>query len=191
MDTPDAARVGSTVAHWARAVSTGVRHTRRGDPLGEVLREEDRLLVERLYPGLRRFAAAVHPSGVDPDDLVQEALVRVLAHGPLRDLGFPAAYLRRTILNLAANQHRRSARALRALARLGRGVPVRDDYPSDLADLMRLPPRARAVLYLSAVEGLTYAEIAAVLGGSEGSARMAASRARRRLAARVAREGLT
>lgn len=153
-----------------------------------MLDEQDRRRLEYLYPQLRRFAAVVHPAGTDPDDLLQDAIVRVLARGGLTDVGAPVAYLRRTMLNLAANQHRRTSRHLRALARLGRGSEMHDRYPSELADLMRLPPRARAVLYLSAVEGLTYAEIAQVLGGTEGSARMAASRARRRLAAALAGE---
>lgn len=43
---------------------------------------------------------------VEPDDLVQEALARVLRKGPISDLDNPLAFLRKTILNLASNQRR-------------------------------------------------------------------------------------
>lgn len=33
------------------------------------------------YPRLRRFAAVVAPPTIDPDDLIQDALVRVLGAG--------------------------------------------------------------------------------------------------------------
>jgi len=38
----------------------------------------DNDLIEEIYPALHRFAAVVAPRGDDPDDLVQEALVRTL-----------------------------------------------------------------------------------------------------------------
>lgn len=54
------------------------------------------------YPALRRFSAVVGPYECDPDDLVQEAVARVLKHYRLDELDQPMAYLRRTILNLAS-----------------------------------------------------------------------------------------
>lgn len=47
--------------------------------------EESRLFAQ-LYPGLRRFAAVVGPTEVDPDDLAQEAVARVLRHHRLTEL---------------------------------------------------------------------------------------------------------
>jgi RNA polymerase sigma factor (sigma-70 family) len=52
---------------------------------------------------------------------------------------------------------------------------------SDVSDLLALAPRARAVLFLSAVEGYSYEEIGGAVGCSEAAARKIASRARRRL----------
>ena len=49
-------------------------------------------LSRELYPKLRRFAAVVGPSEVDPNDLVQEALVRVMQHQPLSSLDHPSAW---------------------------------------------------------------------------------------------------
>lgn len=40
----------------------------------------DAALIRSLYPTLRRFAGAMGPAEVEPDDLVQEALVRTLRH---------------------------------------------------------------------------------------------------------------
>ena len=34
-------------------------------------------IVDDLYPSLRRFAAVAAPSDLDPDDLLQEAMVTV------------------------------------------------------------------------------------------------------------------
>lgn len=150
---------------------------------------EESRLFSQLYPGLRRFAAVVGPIEVDPDDLLQEAIARVLRHHRLTELNEPGPYLRRTIVNLAANQRRQFARMHRALGRLQAGVtPARDPYPSDLAELMELSPCERAVLYLAEVDGYRYAEIGRMLGCSEVAARKRALRARRRLHAVIVRE---
>ena len=144
--------------------------------------DEETRIFERLYGSLRRFAAVVGPIEVDPDDLLQEAVARVLRRHRLTELAEPGAYLRRTIVNLAANHRRRFAIRRRALERLKASSPsAGDQYPSDLSDLLRLPPRERAVLYLSEVEGYRYAEIGQMLGCTEVAARKRALRARQRL----------
>jgi DNA-directed RNA polymerase specialized sigma24 family protein len=158
---------------------------RAGDrePVGGV-GAADRAIVTALYPSLRRFAAVVGPIEVDPDDLVQEALYRSLRIAPLTSLDDPGAYVRRSIVRLAANERRRLGRRRLAMARLAsrdHGGGTGDAYPSDLSDLLRLEPEDRAVLWLAEVEGASYAEVAAVLGCTEGAARTKASRARRRL----------
>lgn len=150
---------------------------------------ETRLFVQ-LYAPLRRLAAVVGPIEMDPDDLLQEAMVRVLQHRRrLTELERPGPYLRRTIVNLASNHRRSLAIRRRALQRLGTSAaPSRDVYPSDLTDLMRLAPRDRAVLYLSEVEGYRYAEIARMLDCTEAAARKRALRARQRLQAAMVGE---
>ncbi len=148
----------------------------------------DRELIAELYRPLRRFAAVVAPPEVDPDDLVQDALVRTLRRGGLAGLDAPLAYLRRAMLNLASNHRRRLGRGRRAVVVVGAADQAAPAYPSDLADLLALPVDARAVLYLTAVEGYTYAEVAEVLGCTEAAARQRASRARRRLRHLLAEE---
>jgi RNA polymerase sigma factor (sigma-70 family) len=141
--------------------------------------DDDRLFA-RLYPGLRRFAAVVAPREVDPDDLLQEATARALRRGPLVGLDNPEAYLRRTMVNLASNERRRLGRWRRARTRL---TPAAEEvaaasYPSDVSDLLALPPPARAVLWLADVEGWTFEQIGELLGCRPEAARARASRAR-------------
>lgn len=135
---------------------------------------------------MARFAAVVGPIEVDPDDLLQEAVARVLRRRRLTDLAEPGAYLRKTMVNLASNQRRSFAREWRALVRfVASAQPVGDIYPSDLNELLGLSPRERAVLYLSEVEGYRYSEIGDLLGCSEAAARKRAMRARRHLYTQV------
>ena len=143
--------------------------------------DDGRALIHELYPSLRRFAAVVGPAEIEPDDLVQEALLRVLEHGSLGELDNPTAYLRRTMFNLASNHRRQMGRNRRASHRVVVPDSYVPSYPSDVAELLRLTPRVRAVLYLVSVEGRSFAEVAEVLDCSETSARAAASRGRRKL----------
>ena len=144
--------------------------------------------VAELYVPLRRFAAVVGPVDSEPDDLVQEAFVHAMRLRPLDEYDNLGAYLRRVILSLAINQRRRASIGRRVIEqwRHSRGDVVQPTYPSDLADLLRLSPDARAVLWLVDVEGLPFREVAAIVDCSEATARARAVRARRVL--RVALE---
>ncbi len=141
----------------------------------------DRRLFEQHYESLRRFAAVTAPRDVEPDDLLQDALVRVLSHGPLSDRDHPVAYLRRTIVNLAIDHARRRDTRRAAMSRYASSRAVVDLYPSDLDILQELSPRARAIVYLSEIDGYQYSEIASMLGCNEAAARMGGMRARRKL----------
>jgi RNA polymerase sigma-70 factor (ECF subfamily) len=140
------------------------------------------------YPTIRRFAAVVGPADVEPDDLVQDAFVRVLRRG-IDDIANLDAYLRRTVLNLSSNERRRWSRRQRAYRQ---ERVVSETVPAtfvDVADLLRLAPDVRAVLWLAEVEGWTHAEIAGLLGCTEEAARARASRGRRRLRLALVEEG--
>ncbi len=157
---------------------------RERSPLDDEIEMElatDASVVAELYGPLRRFAAVTAPVESDPDDLVQDALERALRRGPLSSLENPRAYLFRTILNGASNQRRGSGRARRALNRLAEPDGALPSYPSDVSELLRIPARQRAMLFLREVEGFTYPEIAVLLGISEASVRKASQRARAQL----------
>jgi len=162
-----------------------VESTRRGQTSDPT--DED--IFRPVYPAMRRFAAVAAPSDVEPEDLLHDALVQTLRRHRLSDLDDPCTYLRRAMLNLAANHRRRSAsrwKALRFLA--GSWSESEESYPSDLSELNWLSPLQRTVLYLSEVEGYRFGEIAQMVGCSEPAARMSATRARRRLRAALAEE---
>jgi RNA polymerase sigma factor (sigma-70 family) len=153
----------------------------RGDAALVVTDDE---LFGRLYPALRRFARVVGPPETDPDDLVQEAVGRALRRGPLTALDDAGSYLRRSIVNVSSNERRRLGRWRRARQRVeiregAAGEPA--SYPSDLADLLRLPPATRAALWLVDVEGRSFDEVAELLGATPEAVRARASRARRAL----------
>jgi len=154
---------------------------------------EEWQIVSDSYPSLRRFAAVAAPFDLEPDDLLQEALVAVMRNHRLTELDHPVAYLRRTILNAAAAHSRRMVRrrvALRRYAASETSVAT-PAYPSDLTELYRLSPRERAALYLHEVEGYRFSEIASMLGCTETAAKKASSRARRRLAVELSAGGTT
>lgn len=142
-----------------------------------------------LYPQLHRVACVAAPADVDPDDLVQDALVNYLRLDNPDIVHSPRAFLTTTIVNLAANERRSWSRRRSAVARMSASGHARDNFPSDLADLLALPPRERAVLYLHHVDGLPYDEVAELVGCTPAAARKAAQRGRRRLADTLAEEG--
>jgi RNA polymerase sigma-70 factor (ECF subfamily) len=151
---------------------------------------DDGELFRSIYPALNRLACVVCPSERDPEDLVQEALVRTLRRGPLIELDAPLAYLRRVVVNLAANERRSLGRLRKASPRL---AAVDDGetpaYPSDVALLLELGPLDRAAVWLSAIEGQTAEHIGQILGCSPEAARTRISRANRRLRALLDEEG--
>ncbi len=152
-------------------------------PKGGDSPDESRLFGS-LYSELRAFAAVVGFATDDPDDLVQEALVRVLAGPGLSNLESPRAYMKKIVLNLAADRARGRVRRDRALTRLAPEAHF-DHHPSDLALLDILSPHDRALLYLADVEGYTLREAADQLGLSHQAARLRASRSRRLLKRRL------
>lgn len=144
-------------------------------------------MVRQVYPSLRRFAAGVARD--DPDDVVQEAFVRLLQRGSVGDITDLAAYLRRVVVSVAIDRARRDRTAKRAQDQIGSRVVGNEAYPSDVAELMMLDVRSRALLYLTGIEGAPVGEAAAAVGCSEPAARMRLSRARRRLRRLLEEEG--
>ena len=142
--------------------------------------EMERELITALYPSLRRIAAVAGSVDVEPDDLVQEALMRTLRKGPISDLENPLGFLRKTIVNLASNQRRSLGRKRSALSRLSIEEGWWPSYPADIGAILDLPPRHRAILYLVEVEDVPYAEAAEQLGMTTAAARAMANRARKR-----------
>ncbi len=106
-------------------------------------------------------------------DLVQEAFLKVFARwGNLRDSHSFAAYLNRTIVNLAHKTHRRRGierRYLEKQARLEAVAPQRDYETVDelWRQLQSLPQRQRTAIVLRYYEDLTEHQAAEAMGCSE------------------------
>jgi len=146
--------------------------------------------VEPLIPALRRYARALMRDRASADDLVQDCLERAVSRWYQRRDGDVRAWLFTILHNLAVNQFRKAASR-------GRHVPIDESnedsfgeaavqeqkliYRDVLEKLARLPEDQRAVLLLVAVEDLSYAEAAKVLGVPVGTVMSRLSRARERL----------
>lgn len=145
--------------------------------------------VVEAYGAVSRFAGVVADSDVDPADLVHEALVRMLSRGSLDEIADVGAYLRRAVLNGAANHRRSQGRRRWAIERLkARQVDesAASEMPSDLGDLMRLEPIDRGIVFLFVVEGRPHRQVEL----SEGAVRARLSRALKRLRVELHEEGV-
>jgi RNA polymerase sigma-70 factor (sigma-E family) len=135
-------------------------------------------------PRLQRIARLLTASAPDADDLVAEAVARALPRWRAGDVDDPAAYLRRTVVNLATSRWRRRRLALaRDRAALGWHVEPGDaadelaERDRTLAALRALAPRRRAIVVLRFYDDLPDAAIAELLGVELGTVKSQLSRA--------------
>jgi RNA polymerase sigma factor (sigma-70 family) len=141
-------------------------------------------LVYAYQHRLYAFALAMSGEPADAEEVAQDALVR--AHSALR--GYPperiralrlSSWLHQIALNVFRNRVRR--RSLRVVP-LDAETPVADAAPGperqalsrealrELANLVSgLPENQRLAVVLRCVQGMTYAEVAALLGQPEGT----------------------
>ncbi|HTT78744.1 MAG TPA: sigma-70 family RNA polymerase sigma factor [Stellaceae bacterium] len=155
------------------------------------------LLIQPLIPALRRYARALMRDPSEADDLVQDCLEHAISRWRQRRAdGNACAWIFTILHNLAINR-------LRQAAHRGRHVSIEDagdaspSSPATQEDALRhrdilqaladLPEDQRSVVLLVSVEGLSYAEVAAVLDIPLGTVMSRLSRGRERL--RQAMEG--
>ena len=147
--------------------------------------------VQPLIPALRRYARGLLRDSVEADDLVQDALERIITRwSQRRDDGSLQTWAFRILHNLAMDRMRRQRR---------RGAPVDiDELPEQwltaratqedeiarqdiLRSLAALPDEQRSVILFVAVEGLSYAEVAEVMGIPVGTVMSRLSRGREKI----------
>jgi DNA-directed RNA polymerase specialized sigma24 family protein len=155
---------------------------------GRIETEDVARALRPLYADLRRFAAVVGGMHVEPDDLVQEALVRLLASGRWHSVDDVDAFLRRAIVDAASSEVRPSIGERAAFVLGPNEFVLVDDYPPDLVDIGGLDPMARALLCLVELDGVSTRQAATTLGCSEAAARARLTRARRRVTIELASE---
>lgn len=145
-------------------------------------------LYERHSPASRQLAFTLTRDASDAEDLVAETFTKVLAtlrsgRGPL--VAF-RAYLHTTMRHVCYHQARRDRRIefTDDLSRYDAGVPFHDPALARLEQayaaraFRELPPRWRAILWHTEVEGASPAEIAPRLGLSPNAVAVLAHRAR-------------
>ncbi|ARC35016.1 RNA polymerase subunit sigma (plasmid) [Paracoccus yeei] len=148
---------------------------------------DDDAPIQAQMPALRRYALALTRNQADADDLVQEALLR--GHEGRRSFR-PGGNLQSWLFSILRNAFLDRSRSRKAEARreaeVAAHAPLSMDAPQDAAvrlsqlraALMMLPDEQREALTLVAVEGLTYAEAAALAGVPVGTLMSRVSRAR-------------
>jgi RNA polymerase sigma-70 factor, ECF subfamily len=147
-------------------------------------------LLEAEIPRLRRYARALTRNLTSADDLVQNALVRAVTK---QHLWQPGTNLRAWLFTILHNQH---VNDVRRSVREGANVPIDDAVPvltveanamaalqlRDLeAALGMLAPEQRQVILLVGLEGMSYEEVATILGIPIGTVRSRLSRGREQL----------
>ena|SRR5579862_7607105 len=152
------------------------------DPFDQVIREREAQVLRTAYHILGNWA--------DAEDAAQEVFVRLHRHG----LGFPneaafGAWLYRVTMNLCLDRLR-SARPQQELPELpcqsvsAEARVIREQQKRMLiAALAKLPSKERAAVVLREIEGLSTAEVAAILGSTEGTVRSQVAKAFARLRA--------
>jgi len=128
-------------------------------------------------PMLRAWLNSRYSDQVDVDDLIQEALIRVLRAGKEGELKSPKAYFFAIARNLALDHIRRSKVVFNGTLLNNEAMGLLDEAESIeetvsrnheleiLTDAIQaLPERCRRVFTLSKVYEMTYDEIAAEMG---------------------------
>jgi RNA polymerase sigma-70 factor (ECF subfamily) len=150
----------------------------------------DRAALLALVPRLRAYALALSGNRAEADDLVQEAVLRLLAAAavPAGDALRPFAFT--TLRNIRISALRRRRAEDRAVGEAMSVAPTEAMPRSDsaleaeamLALLQQLPADLREAVILVGAHGLGHAEAAVICGVAEGTMKARVSRARARLA---------
>lgn len=151
--------------------------------------------VEALYrrhaPAVFRFALSLSGSRAAAEDLTSETFVRLWTARDRVDVTTVVGYLftitRHLYLQGVARDRRRApleGNPIDSRPLHDDVAETRSELDSVLADLQTLPEPDRSALLMRAHDDMPYAEIAAALRISAGSAKVKVHRARQRLAAR-------
>jgi len=148
-------------------------------------------MIERQIPHLRRYALSLARDREVADDLVQDALERGLRkrhlwrrHGSVRSWLFKILF--RTDVDRRRRRRADTVEADAALLDRAAAQPADQELRLEcrnVADALdRLPDEQRAIILLVALEGMSYDEVADVVGVPIGTVRSRLSRGREALA---------
>jgi RNA polymerase sigma-70 factor (sigma-E family) len=134
-------------------------------------------------PAVLAFATVLAGQRATAEDLAQEVLIKVHARWDrIVQMDRPEMYVRKMILNEFLSWRRRSWRLIPSGSELTTGSSPDHatgyaEHEAMLAEIAKLPRRQRAVLVLRYYEDQSDAEIAELLGCTQGSVRAYMSRA--------------
>jgi RNA polymerase sigma-70 factor, ECF subfamily len=155
-------------------------------PLSAALRGE----ILASVPRLRAFAVSLTASPDRADDLVQETMVRALAHiGQFQ----PGTNLRAWLFTILRNQFNSEYRQRRWTIEDADGIYVDSlktlpqqgswlEFQELRIALTKLPPEQREAIVLVGASGMTYEEAASICGCAIGTIKSRVNRGRTRLA---------
>jgi RNA polymerase sigma-70 factor (sigma-E family) len=173
----------------APSVTTMAQRRLRG--LSELDASFTAAVVDEL-PRLRRTARLLVGSSDAADELVSEALARVLPKWRSGQVSEPVGYVRATLVNLATKRWRRRAVGRRLDHRALDWLPPSNspdvnvvDRDAVLTALARLAPRRRAVVVLRFYEDRSIESIADIMGCTPGTVKSQLSRALGQLSAEL------
>jgi RNA polymerase sigma-70 factor (sigma-E family) len=144
--------------------------------------------VQARWPSLVRYGYLLTGDRAQAEDLVQTALERTWRRWSSVRTDRPDSYVRTAMAREAISGHRARRRRVAEQPLTGQEAPACGDGAEGRAarevlrtELLRLPPRMRAVVVLRIWEDLPENQVAAVLGCSTGSVKSHLSRAMARL----------
>lgn len=149
-------------------------------------------IVKSLRERIRQEAISYLHEPEEAEDVVQEALMRSwIARKRLGSIDELPAFAMRTVKNLCIDRLRRQSNRRQTSTDL---LDVYDETPTAdtklmldeqqawmMKCLMQLPPSLRGVLQMKGIDGLSYQEIATILGTTEAAVRSKVSKARQKL----------
>jgi RNA polymerase sigma-70 factor (ECF subfamily) len=158
----------------------GETHLLKPATVEALFRQSYRPIVQALALACGDLAAA--------EDATQDAFAQAwLRWSRISRYDNPGAWVRRVAINKLRNAHRSRLRGDAAMERLNSGVSTAASIPEQDPDLVlglqRLPYKQRLCAVLFYVDGLSTAEVAKVMGISQGSVSQHLNRARTALRA--------
>lgn len=154
-------------------------------------KQEAEQLIEAYADAVYRLAYARTGSREDAEDVTQETFLRLVRTKPqFRDREHSRAWLLRVAMNCAADLRRSPwRRRTRPLEEAEQLAAVPEETAGGVMEaVLALPERYRAVVHLYYYEGLSAAEIAAILGKREGTINTRLCRARAMLRTKLEEE---
>ncbi len=147
-------------------------------------------MFRREYPRLVALGLALTGNRATACDLAQETLARAYrAWDRVGTYELPAAWLRRVLINLAVDGHRKAHQEQAALTRIG--PQFADGIDGEVGGewwtaVRSLPVRERLAITLYYVEDYSIGEVAVVMDIAAGTVRATLAQARQKLAVALA-----